>query len=32
MTALRNHPFAAVEALQPKQLDRYESYPPARAV
>ncbi|GAB3600031.1 hypothetical protein GCM10027408_24220 [Microbacterium tumbae] len=32
MTALRNLPIAAVEALQQKRNDRYESYPPARAV
>ena len=32
MPALRKLPFAAVEALQPKRNDRYESYPPARAV
>jgi hypothetical protein len=32
MTAMRNFPFAAVGQLQPKRNDRYESYPPARAV
>lgn len=32
MTALRNQPIAAVETLQQKRDDRYESYPPARAV
>lgn len=32
MTALRNQPIAAVDALQQKRTDRYESYPPARAV
>lgn len=32
MTALRTFPFAAVLPLQPKRNDRYESYPPARAV
>ncbi|MDQ0726446.1 hypothetical protein QFZ21_001446 [Microbacterium sp. W4I20] len=32
MTALRNQPFAAVDALQQKHDDRNESYPPARAV
>ena len=31
MTALRNQPIAAVDALQQKRNDRYESYPPARA-
>jgi hypothetical protein len=32
MTASRNLPIAAVADLQQKRLDRYESYPPARAV
>ncbi len=32
MTALRTFPFAAVLPLQQKRNDRYESYPPARAV
>ncbi len=31
MTVQRN-PFATVVELQPKPSDRYESYPPARAV
>jgi hypothetical protein len=32
MTAQRNLPIAAVLQFQPKRNDRYESYPPARAV
>lgn len=32
MPALRKLHFAAVDALQQKRNDRYESYPPARAV
>lgn len=32
MTALRNLLIAAVLPLQQKRNDRYESYPPARAV
>lgn len=32
MTALRNLPIATVDALQQKRHDRFESYPPARAV
>ncbi|MCS3442306.1 hypothetical protein M2389_001082 [Microbacterium phyllosphaerae] len=32
MPALRNFPFTAVLPLQSKRNDRYESYPPARAV
>jgi hypothetical protein len=32
MTALRNLPIATVDALQQKRQDRFESYPPARAV
>jgi len=32
MTALRKLPFDAVETLQQKRNDRYESYHPARAV
>lgn len=32
MTAQRNLPIVAVLQLQPKRNDRFESYPPARAV
>lgn len=32
MPALRKFPFTAVLPLQQKRNDRYESYPPARAV
>ena len=32
MTALRNLPIAAVSMFQQKHDDRYESYPPARAM
>jgi hypothetical protein len=31
MTAVRNFPIAAVDALQQKRNDRNESYPPAPA-